>query len=97
MAGQISGRSLGVAEADRNTSWFYFSAASDNTADFIPTSKAGRRQARDVVMCWVTQHETSCDPETTAIEDFDYGRKIIEESNLEIYRRIHDEPNEAEN
>jgi len=27
----------------------------------------------------------------------DYWRKIIEESNLEVYRRIHDKPNEAEN
>jgi len=42
------------------------------------------------------QHETSCDPETTTKEEFDYWRKIIEESNLEIYRRIHDKRNEAE-
>jgi len=32
------------------------------------------------------QHETSFDPETTAKEDFDYWRKIIEESNLEVCR-----------
>jgi len=37
------------------------------------------------------QHETSCDPETTTIEDFDY----CEESNVEVYRRIH-KSNEAE-
>jgi len=43
------------------------------------------------------QHETSSDPETKTKEDFDYWRKIIEESNLEVYRRIHDKPNEAEN
>jgi len=43
------------------------------------------------------QHETSYDPETTTKEDFDYWRKIIEESNLEVYRRIHDKPNEDEN
>jgi len=36
------------------------------------------------------QHETFCDPETTTKEDFDYWRKIIEESNLEVCRRIHD-------
>jgi len=47
------------------------------------------------------QHETSCDSEIT--EDFDYWKKtdywrnIIEESNLEVHRRIHDKPNEAEN
>jgi len=29
-------------------------------------------------------------------KDFDYWRKITEESNLEVYRRIHDEPIEAE-
>jgi len=29
-------------------------------------------------------------------EDFDYWRKITEESNLEVYRRIHDKPIEAE-
>jgi len=38
------------------------------------------------------QHVTSCDPETTKKEDFDY----CEESNVEVYRRIHDKPNEAE-
>ena len=43
------------------------------------------------------QHETSCDPETTTKEDFDYWRKITEENNLEVYRRVHDEPNEAGN
>ena len=43
------------------------------------------------------QHETSCDSEITTKEDFDYWRKIIEESNLEVYRRIHNKPNEAEN
>ena len=43
------------------------------------------------------QHETSCDSEITTKEDFDYWKKIIEESNLEVYRRIHDKPNEAEN
>jgi len=32
------------------------------------------------------QHETYCDPETTTKEDFDYWRKIIEESNLEVCR-----------
>jgi len=42
------------------------------------------------------QHETSCDPETTTKEDFDYWRKITEESNLEVYRRTHDKTNEAE-
>jgi len=42
------------------------------------------------------QHVTSCDPETTTKEDFDYWRKITEESNLEVYRRIHDKSNEAE-
>jgi len=43
------------------------------------------------------QHETSCDSEITTKEDFDYWRKITEESNLEVYRRVHDKPNEAEN
>jgi len=43
------------------------------------------------------QHETSCDSEITTKEDFDYWRKIIEESNLEVYRRIHDKSNQAEN
>jgi len=43
------------------------------------------------------QYETSCDPETTTKEDFDYWRKITEESNLEVYRQIHDKLNEAEN
>ena len=42
------------------------------------------------------QHETSCDSETTTKEDFDYWRKLNEESNLEVYRRIHDKSNEAE-
>jgi len=42
------------------------------------------------------QHETSCDPETTTKEHFDYWRKITEESNLEVYRRTHDKSNEAE-
>jgi len=50
-----------------------------------------------VVFVSAPQHETSCDPETKTKEDFDYWRKIIEESNLEVYRRIHDKPNEAEN
>ena len=43
------------------------------------------------------QHETSGDSEITTKEDFDYWRKIIEESNLDVYRRIHYKPNEAEN
>jgi len=43
------------------------------------------------------QHETSCDPETTTKEDFDYWRKIFEESNLEVSRRIYDKSNEAGN
>jgi len=30
------------------------------------------------------QHETSCDTQTTTTEDFDYWRKITEESNLEV-------------
>jgi len=42
-------------------------------------------------------HETSCDPETTTKKDLDYWRKIIGESNLKVYRRIHDKPNEAGN
>jgi len=43
------------------------------------------------------QHETSCDPETTTKEDFDYWRKVFEESYFEVYRRIQDRPNEVEN
>ena len=43
------------------------------------------------------QHETSYDSEIIKKEDFDYWRKIIEESYLEVYRRIHDRPNEVEN
>jgi len=43
------------------------------------------------------QNETSGDSEITTKEDFAYWRKIIEESNLDVYRRIHDKPNEAEN
>jgi len=43
------------------------------------------------------QHEASYNSEKTTKEDFDYWRKIIEESNLAVYRRIHDNPNEAEN
>ena len=50
-----------------------------------------------VEFVFAPQHETSCDPETTTKEDFDYRRKITEKSNLELYRRIHDKPNEAEN
>jgi len=42
------------------------------------------------------QRETSCDPETKTKEDFDYWRKITEERNLEVYRRIHDKSNEAD-
>jgi len=42
------------------------------------------------------QHVTSCYPETTTKEDFDYWKWITEESNLEVYRRIHDKSNEAE-
>jgi len=42
------------------------------------------------------QHVASGDPETTTKEDFDYWRTITEESNLEVYRRIHDKSNEAE-
>jgi len=52
---------------------------------------------RYVEFVFAPQHETSCDSEITTKEDFDYWRKIIEESNLEVYRRIHDKPNEAEN
>ena len=33
----------------------------------------------------------------TTKEVFDYWRKILEESDLEVYRRIHDKSNEAEN
>jgi len=43
------------------------------------------------------QHEMSCDAEITTKRRLDYWRKITEESNLEVYRRIHDKPNEAEN
>ena len=43
------------------------------------------------------QHETPYDSEIIKKEDFDYWRKIIEESYLEVYRRIHDRPNEVEN
>jgi len=43
------------------------------------------------------QHETSCDSEILKKEDFVYWRKIIEGRNLEVYQRIHDKPNEAEN
>ena len=53
--------------------------------------------ATSVEFVLAPQHETSCDSEITTKEDFDYWRKIIEESNLEVYRRIHDKPNEAEN
>ena len=38
------------------------------------------------------QHRTSCDPETTTKEELDYG----EESNLEVFRWIHNKLNEAE-
>ena len=41
------------------------------------------------------QHEMSCNSETTT-KDFDYWTKIIEESDLEVYWRIHDKTNEAE-
>jgi len=37
------------------------------------------------------QHRTSGDPETTTKEDFDYG----EESNLEVFRWIHDKSHET--
>ena len=43
------------------------------------------------------QHEMFCDAEKKRKEDFDYWRKITKESNLEVYRRIQDKPNEAEN
>jgi len=57
----------------------------------------GRNKVRCVEFVLAPQHETSCDPETTTKKDFDYWRKIIEESNLEVYRRIHGKLNEAEN
>jgi len=38
------------------------------------------------------QHRTSRDPKTTTKEDFNDG----EESNLEVFRWIHDKLNEAE-
>ena len=47
---------------------------------------------RNVEFVMAPQHRTSCDPETTTKEDFDYG----EESNLEVFRWIHDKSNEAE-
>ena len=50
----------------------------------------------DVEFVLAPQHETSCDPETTAKEDFAYWKRITEESNLEVYRRIHDKSNEVE-
>jgi len=49
-----------------------------------------------VEFVFAPQHETSCDPETTTKEDFGYWRKISEESDLEVYRRIHAKLNEAE-
>jgi len=42
------------------------------------------------------QHVTSRDPEITTKEDLDYWKLITEESNLEVYRRIHGKSNEAE-
>jgi len=51
---------------------------------------------RNVEFVLAPQHQTSSDPETTTKEDFDYWRKITEESNLEVFRRIHDKLNIAE-
>jgi len=51
-------------------------------------SKGTLRECVEFVLA--PQHETSCDSEITKKEDFDYWRKIIEESNLEVYRRIHE-------
>jgi len=50
----------------------------------------------DVEFVLAPQHETSSDSEMTKKEDFDYCRKITEESNLEVYRQIHYKSNEAE-
>jgi len=54
------------------------------------------RVERNVEFVLAPQHQTSSDPETTTKEDFDYWRKITEESNLEVFRRIHDKLNIAE-
>jgi len=43
----------------------------------------------------VPQHVTSCDPETTTKDDLDCWKRITEENKSEVYRRIHDKPNEA--
>ena len=63
----------------------------------LATANGGYPAIGCVEFVLAPQHETSCDSEITTKEDFDYWRKIIEESNLEVYRRIHDKPNEAEN
>ena len=67
---------------------------------FHPHTKApdvfNNRVERSVEFVLAPQHDTSCDSEITTKEDFDYWRKLIEESNLEVYRRSHDGPNEAE-
>ena len=48
-----------------------------------------------VVFVFAPQHETSCDLKITTKEDVDHWRKVIEERNSEVYRRIHDKSNEA--
>jgi len=51
---------------------------------------------RNVEFVLTPQHRTSYDPEITTKEDFDYGRKITEERDSEVYRRMYAKPNEAE-
>jgi len=54
------------------------------------------RVERNVEFVFAPQHRTSCYSEITTKKDFDYWRKITEESNLEVYQRIHDKSNEAD-
>ena len=67
-----------------------------NVLLFLKSAKHRSRRDAYVEFVLAPQHETSCDPETTAKEDFAYWKRITEESNLEVYRRIHDKSNEPE-
>jgi len=49
----------------------------------VPNAVTDHRLAR-VEFVLAPQHETPCNSEITTKEDFDYWRKITEESNLEV-------------
>ena len=66
------------------------------TIKYLGNNAAETRSSSYVEFVFAPQHRTSCDSEITTKEDFDYWRKITEESNVDVYRRIYTKPNEAE-